>query len=198
MHCGSLLNHQPDLGDMVLQAFIARRQLLREPGPSRASAYRFAIFAGHLPDPRFPVQEPAPFTWLDLETDPQVNNSSSSSDDEADTPVVAWGTSLLCAIPDRELAEALGLRPHWNKTVYDLVVVGAGPAGLAAAVYGASEGLRTVVLERQRPAVRPAAACASRITWAFRPGSRAANWRSADYRPKVRRPALHSHAGASG
>ena len=49
------------------------------------------------------------------------------------------------------MAEALGLRRPLEQTVYDLVVVGAGPAGLAAAVYGASEGLRTVVLERTAP-----------------------------------------------
>ena len=71
---------------------------------------------------------------------------------EADTPVVAWGRKLLLRNPsNRELAEALGLRRPLDQTVYDLVVVGAGPAGLAAAVYGASEGLSTVVLERIAP-----------------------------------------------
>ena len=52
---------------------------------------------------------------------------------------------------NRELAEAIGIRQPLEQTVYDLVVVGAGPAGLAAAVYGASEGLSTVVLERTAP-----------------------------------------------
>src|SRR5262249_11175932 len=50
-----------------------------------------------------------------------------------------------------ELAGALGLKTLPDATLYDLVIVGAGPAGLAAAVYGASEGLRTVVVERQSP-----------------------------------------------
>jgi thioredoxin reductase (NADPH) len=49
------------------------------------------------------------------------------------------------------LAEALGIRQHLEPTIYELVVVGAGPAGLAAAVYGGSEGLRTIVLERYGP-----------------------------------------------
>ena len=71
---------------------------------------------------------------------------------EADTPVVAWGRKLLLRNPsNRQLAEALGIRRPLEQTVYDLVVVGAGPAGLAAAVYGASEGLSTVVLERTGP-----------------------------------------------
>src|SRR4029077_9583130 len=71
---------------------------------------------------------------------------------EADTPVVAWGRKLILRNPsNRKLAEAIGIRRPLEHTVYDLVVVGGGPAGLAAAVYAASEGLHTVVLERTGP-----------------------------------------------
>jgi thioredoxin reductase (NADPH) len=71
---------------------------------------------------------------------------------EADAPVVAWGRKLLLRNPsNRKLAETIGLCRPLEKRVYDLVVVGAGPAGLAAAVYGASEGLHTLVLERTAP-----------------------------------------------
>ena len=92
----------------------------------------------------FLAKNRVPFTWLDLETDPQVKQLLKQFGvSEADTPVVAWGSKLLLRNPsNRELAEALGLRRPLEQTVYDLVVVGAGPAGLAAAVYGASEGLR--------------------------------------------------------
>ncbi|MEK8105594.1 FAD-dependent monooxygenase [Micromonospora sp. M12] len=54
---------------------------------------------------------------------------------------------------------------------YDLVVIGAGPAGLGSAVYGASEGLRTVLVERRATAVRPGRAAGSRTIWASRTAS---------------------------
>jgi len=93
------------------------------------------------------------FTWLDLETDPEVNLLLQRFGlSEADTPVVACGRKLLLRNPSNlQLAEAIGIRRPLEQAVYDLVVVGAGPAGLAAAVYGASEGLSTVVLERTAP-----------------------------------------------
>ena len=53
--------------------------------------------------------------------------------------------------PTCRLAEKIGLRVHAEKPFYDLVIVGGGPAGLAAAVYGASEGLRTLLVEREAP-----------------------------------------------
>ncbi len=149
-----LVNHHPELGDTILRAFIARRQLLREPGNymgPRVIGSRYSQGTFRIRD--FLSKNRVPFTWLDLEADPQVNAVLKQFGmSEADTPVVTWGGKLLLRNPTNlELAEALGLRPQLEQAVYDLVVVGAGPAGLAAAVYGASEGLRTVVLERSAP-----------------------------------------------
>jgi thioredoxin reductase (NADPH) len=149
-----LLSHHPELGDTILRAFIARRQLLREPGNfvgPRVIGSRYSQGTFRIRD--FLVKNQVPFTWLDLEADPQVDALLKQFGlSEADTPVVLWGGKLLLRNPTNlELAEALGLRHQPEQTVYDLVVVGAGPAGLAAAVYGASEGLRTVVLERSAP-----------------------------------------------
>jgi thioredoxin reductase (NADPH) len=93
------------------------------------------------------------FTWVDVETDPEVDRLLKHFGlSEADTPVVALGDLLLLRNPsNRQLADAIGIHQPLEQTVYDLVVVGAGPAGLAAAVYAASEGLRTVLLERTAP-----------------------------------------------
>jgi len=93
------------------------------------------------------------FTWVDLETDPNVDRLLKQFGvTESDTPVVAFGSMLLLRNPsNRQLADATGIRQPLEDRVYDLVVVGGGPAGLAAAVYGASEGLTTAVLETTAP-----------------------------------------------
>lgn len=149
-----LLNQRPDLGDVILQAFIARRQLLRESGGSpglRVIGSRYSKDTFRIRE--FLAKNRVPFTWLDLEYERQVDRLLKQFGvSEAETPVVACGRKVLLRNPsNRELAEAIGIRRPLEQTIYDLVVVGAGPAGLAAAVYGASEGLSTVVLERTAP-----------------------------------------------
>src|SRR3989442_13227256 len=149
-----IINRFPDLGDTILQAFMARRHLLRESGiftGLRVVGSRFSRDTWRIRD--FLTKNQIPFTWLDLEDHPEVSRLLEQFGvSEAETPVVAWGHRLLLRNPsDRELAEALGTRRPLQRTVYDLVVIGAGPAGLAAAVYGASEGLDTLVLERAGP-----------------------------------------------
>jgi thioredoxin reductase (NADPH) len=88
-----------------------------------------------------------------VETDPEVDRLLKHFGmTEADTPVVALGDLLLLRNPsNRQLADSIGIHQPLEQAVHDLVVVGAGPAGLAAAVYAASEGLRTVLLERTAP-----------------------------------------------
>ncbi len=149
-----IMNVHPDLGDVILRAFMARRHLLHEMGHFtgvRVIGSRYS--RGTLRVREFLAKNLVPFTWKDLEDDPQVKRFLEQAGlTEADTPVVAWGRKLLLRNPsNEELADALALRRPLQHTVYDLAVVGAGPAGLAAAVYGASEGLSTVVLEREAP-----------------------------------------------
>jgi thioredoxin reductase (NADPH) len=93
------------------------------------------------------------YQWLELERDAEalrLQTLFGSEDQELPLVVLPDGTVLHGAGP-RDIANALGLRTSAESTLYDLVVIGAGPAGLAAAVYGASEGLRTAVIEREAP-----------------------------------------------
>ena len=94
-----------------------------------------------------------PYTWLDLERDAEARRLLELADvDTADLPLVLLPEGEPLRSPTSvELAEALGLRTRAQQPLYDLCIVGGGPAGLAAAVYAASEGLRTVVVERDAP-----------------------------------------------
>jgi thioredoxin reductase (NADPH) len=94
-----------------------------------------------------------PYVWLDPERDDQaVELLKRFNVGDSALPVVLFpdGTALVQPT-DSQLAERVGLRIQAEKKFYDLVVVGAGMAGLAAAVYGASEGLKTLVLEPEAP-----------------------------------------------
>jgi len=149
-----VINLHPALGDTILQAFIARRQLLRESGKFsgiRVIGSRYSSGTSRVRD--FLTKNRLPFTWLDLEVNPDVTQLLKQFGvTESDTPVVAWGRKLVLRNPsDRELADALGIRRPLEQMTYDLIVVGAGPAGLGAGVYAASEGLITIVLEGAGP-----------------------------------------------
>jgi len=149
-----ILNQCPTAGDIILQAFIARRQLLRASADFtglRVIGSRYSPDTFRVRD--FLAKNRVLFTWTDVETDPNVELLLKGFGvSEADTPVVACSSMLLLRNPsNRELADRIGIRRPVEQTLYDLIVVGAGPAGLAAAVYGASEGLRTLVLDSTAP-----------------------------------------------
>lgn len=145
-----VLNQSPALSDIILQAFIARRQLVRE-SPNfvglRVIGSRYSPDTFRVRD--FLARNRALFTWVDIESDPEVDQLLKEFNiTEADTPVVVCAHLLMLRNPSNEkLADELGIHRPLAHTVYDLVVIGAGPAGLAAAVYGASEGLSTAVLD---------------------------------------------------
>jgi thioredoxin reductase (NADPH) len=101
----------------------------------------------------FLASNQVPYQWLDMENDATVHGLlSGASGGPVRLPMVFFpdGTSLVQPTT-RELAEKIGMQTRAQKPFYDLIVVGAGPAGLAAAVYGASEGLRTILVERSAP-----------------------------------------------
>jgi thioredoxin reductase (NADPH) len=98
----------------------------------------------------FAARNRLPHRWIDLEEDEHAEELLRQlSVKPEETPVVIWGAAHVLRNPSNaELARVIGLKaPRTPEAVVDLVVAGAGPSGLAAAVYGASEGLATVVLD---------------------------------------------------
>jgi thioredoxin reductase (NADPH) len=104
----------------------------------------------------FLARNQVPYQWIDVElaqTDPEVRGLLSSLGPEAETlPLIIFSDGARLAEPLLPaVADKIGLRTHAQTSFYDLAIVGGGPAGLAAAVYGASEGLHTVMIEREAP-----------------------------------------------
>ncbi|MEA2219347.1 MAG: thioredoxin reductase [Solirubrobacteraceae bacterium] len=136
------------LGDVIVNAFIARRSLLIGLGSG------LRLVGSHLaPDTRrlreFLTRNRIPHSFLDLETDAQADRLLRwMSIAPRDTPLVLGGSLALRNPSNAEVAAALHLRAATaSPDVCDLVVVGAGPAGLGTAVYAASEGLSTVLVD---------------------------------------------------
>ena len=104
----------------------------------------------------FLARNHVPYQWIDVElsaNDPETKRLLDVlGPDAAQLPVVLFpdGTKFLESIP-AEVAQKVGLRTRAQTDFYDLAIIGGGPAGLAAAVYGASEGLHTVMIEREAP-----------------------------------------------
>ena len=104
----------------------------------------------------FLARNHVPYQWIDVElsaNDPETRQLLDALGPEtANLPVVLFpdGTKMLESAP-AQLAQKVGLRTRAQTSFYDLAIVGGGPAGLAAAVYGASEGLHTVIVEREAP-----------------------------------------------
>ena len=94
-----------------------------------------------------------PHQWLNIETDEDAKQIlTTSGGDASSLPLVVFQDgSFLAKPPASEIARKLGLKTKAEFPFYDLIVVGAGPAGLAAAVYGAADGLKTLLIEREAP-----------------------------------------------
>jgi thioredoxin reductase (NADPH) len=117
----------------------------------RVIGHRFSRESHELKD--FLARNNVPYRWLYVELDPEAQVLlGAGGGDRATLPLLVFPDGEVMTAPsNRAVADRLGMRTRAEGRFYDLVVVGAGPAGLAAAVYGASEGLRTVLVERDAP-----------------------------------------------
>ena len=145
-----LMSSKPELSDVIFRTFVARREVLRAgegAGAVRIIGSRYSPEAIALR--AFANRSRLPHTWVDLEdVDDAAGLLASLGAEPGDAPVVVMPTAMLRRPTPGEFAEHLGMtfRPTPGY-LCDLVVVGTGPAGLAAAVYGASEGLDTISLD---------------------------------------------------
>jgi thioredoxin reductase (NADPH) len=137
------------LGDLILRAFILRRNIHAGLGVGlRIIGSRYSADTRMLRD--FASRNRVPYRWEDVEEDPEAELTLQAFGIPPDqTPVVIWkGRKVLRNPSTTDLAEVIGLREEAPpRDAHDILVVGAGPAGLAAAVNAAAEGLSTIVLD---------------------------------------------------
>jgi thioredoxin reductase (NADPH) len=148
-----LMATRPQLGDTVLAAFVTRRALLMTGAATSIRVIGSRFSPESLRVREFLARIRVPHEWLDPDRDSQVGDVLREFGISADElpVVIASGTVLRRPTPG-ELSSYLGLTiENLPERSFDLVVVGGGPAGLAAAVYGASEGLRTLGVEMTAP-----------------------------------------------
>jgi thioredoxin reductase (NADPH) len=150
----ALVQTDAELSEIVMRAFILRRVELVAAGVGDVVLVGSTHSAGTLRIKEFLMRNGHPYSYIDLERDPEVQNLLDGFHIAAsDIPVLICRGALVLRNPtNQQVADCLGFNASINQTqMRDVVIIGAGPAGLAAAVYGASEGLDVLVLEKSSP-----------------------------------------------
>ncbi|HKD35151.1 MAG TPA: FAD-dependent oxidoreductase [Pirellulales bacterium] len=150
-HLRSLLNHVPTFGEKLITALTRRRELLSQMG----SVGLRVVGPGKCRDTNtvreFLYKNFVPFTWFDTDTD-EGRKLLEAFGSPRKTPAIECGNGHILINPTlQELANEAGIWKHCPSQAADIVIVGAGPAGLAAAIYASSEGLSTLMLDRLGP-----------------------------------------------
>jgi thioredoxin reductase (NADPH) len=149
-----LVQNDAELSEILMRAFILRRVELIAAGVGDLILIGSIHSAGTLRIKEFLLRNGHPYSYVDLEQDSDVQNLLDNFQiDASNIPVLICRGQVVLRNPNnQEIAECLGFNEPIDQTqARDLVIVGAGPSGLAAAVYGASEGLDVVVLETSSP-----------------------------------------------
>src|SRR6187200_782873 len=150
----SLIQTDAELGEILMRAFILRRVELIAAGVGDVVLVGSTYSASTHRIKEFLIRNGQPYSYMDLERDPDVQNLVDSFRISAsEIPVLICRGQLVLRNPsNQQIADCLGFNESIEQThVRDLVIIGAGPSGLAAAVYGASEGLDVLMLETSSP-----------------------------------------------
>ena len=153
-HLINLVQTDAELSDILMRAFILRRAELISAGVGDIVLIGSTNSAGTLRIKEFLMRNGHPYSYVDLERDTEVQNLLDSFQISAsEIPVLICRGQLALRNPtNQQIADCLGFNESVDQIqVRDLVVIGAGPSGLAAAVYGASEGLDVLMLETSSP-----------------------------------------------
>ncbi len=149
-----VMQNDAELGEILLRAFMLRRVFLIAHSVGDAVLIGSSHSADTLRLQSFLARNGHPHTYLDVERDPDVQIMLDQFEIKlADIPVLICRSDLVLRNPtNAEAAACFGLNAGIDEGgVYDLIVIGAGPSGLASAVYGASEGLNVLVVESTAP-----------------------------------------------
>src|ERR1700751_3594003 len=149
----SLIAKDAELGDLFMGAFVARRLLMIQLGEGNVVLFGTKSSARTLALREFLTRNAHPFTYVDIDTDSFADELMVRlAVRHSELPVVYCNNRYVLRNPSiAELAACLDLNINTDRGVRDVLVIGAGPAGLAAAVYASSEGLKTLVIEESAP-----------------------------------------------
>jgi thioredoxin reductase (NADPH) len=149
----SLMAKDTELGDIFMGAFVARRLLMIQLGEGNVVLFGTRSSARTLALREFLTRNGHPFTYIDIDTESCGGELMEKlAVRSGEIPVVYCNSRYVLRNPSiAELAACLDLNINIDRGVRDVLVIGAGPAGLAAAVYAASEGLKTLVVEKSAP-----------------------------------------------
>jgi thioredoxin reductase (NADPH) len=149
----SLMAKDTELGEILMGAFVARRLLMIQLGEGNVILFGTKGSARTLAIREFLTRNGHPFTYVDIDSDNCAGELMEQlAVRDGEIPVVYCNRRYVLRDPSiAELAACLDLNINVDKGVRDVLVIGAGPGGLAAAVYAASEGLKTLVIEKSAP-----------------------------------------------